>query len=462
MTASLRAIVLAAGKGTRMRSALPKVLHVAAGRPLLHYVLDLCDQLEASTQVVVGHQADLVRTACARRAGLSFALQEPQSGTGHATQVALGALEAAPAGSSVLVLAGDVPLLRAETLRRLLDLRARDGASAAILSFRTPRPAAYGRVVRDPDGNVARIVEARDASPRELTIDEVNSSIYAFDEAALRECLARLRPDNAQSELYLTDVIGLLVGEGRKVTALVAEDPEETTGVNTAVELAHVEKELFLRRAHDRLAAGVAIERPDTVLLGPDVRIEEGAQIRAFTVIEGRSNVGARAEIGPFCRVENSEIGEGAVLLDSCLVRDSTVGPGATLGPFAHIRPESMIGAGAKVGNFVELKKTTLGAGSKAPHLSYLGDATIGERTNIGAGSITCNYDGVKKSPTIIEDGAFVGSNSIMVAPVTIGRGAYVAAGSVVTKDVPGGALAVGRARQENKTGWATRRAKKG
>ena len=462
MTASLRAIVLAAGKGTRMKSALPKVLHRAAGRPILHYVLDQCERLGASTLVVVGHQADLVRSACGERADLSFVLQEPQSGTGHAAQVALGALEPAAPGASVLVLAGDVPLLRSETLGRLLDLRERGRVAAAILSFRTSRPSAYGRIVRDTSGGVARIVEARDATPAELAIDEVNSSIYAFEEAALRRCLSRLRPDNAQGELYLTDVIGLLVAEGCGVAALVADDPEETSGVNTPVELAQVEKELFLRRAHDSLASGALIERPDTVLLGPNVRIEEGARIRAFSVIEGDSKVGARAEIGHFCRVENSVVGEDAVLLDSCLVRDSRIGAGAMVGPFAHIRPESTIGAGAKVGNFVELKKTTLGAGSKAPHLTYLGDATIGERANIGAGSITCNYDGVKKSPTTIDDGAFVGSNSILVAPVTIGRGAYVAAGSVVTKDVPDGALAVGRARQENKAGWAARRAKKG
>jgi bifunctional UDP-N-acetylglucosamine pyrophosphorylase / glucosamine-1-phosphate N-acetyltransferase len=443
-----------------MNSARPKVLHEAAGRPVLHYVLDLCETLGAQTVVVVGHQAEAVRDACATRPALGFATQEPQLGTGHAVQTALRAIPATET-LPVLVLAGDVPLLRAETLRALCSLRENSGAAAALVSFRTSMPAAYGRVLRNGAGRVAGIVEAKDATAEQLLIDEVNASLYVFDGAKLRATIHGLRPNNAQGEFYLTDVIGLMVAAGESVEALVLNDPTEATGVNTTIELSDVERALYERRAHALLSAGVFVERPDTVLIGPEVRFEAGARIRAFTILEGATSVGSGASVGPFCRIEDSEIASNATILDSCLVRSSRVEAGASVGPFAHLRPDSVVGENAKVGNFVELKKTHLGAGSKAPHLSYLGDATIGARANIGAGTITCNYDGVVKSPTAIEDGAFVGSNSILVAPVRIGRGAYIAAGSVITKDVPAEALGVGRARQENKPGWASRRPKK-
>ena len=460
MASALRAIVLAAGKGTRMNSARPKVLHEAAGRPLLHYVLDRCEELDAETVVVVGHQADAVRSACAERPRLRFATQEPQLGTGHAVQVALRQI---PADSAlpVLVLAGDVPLLRADTLRALATLREESGAAAALISFRTSWPGAYGRVLRNPAGRVAGIVEAKDATPEQLRVDEVNASLYVFDGPKLAATIQDLRSNNAQGELYLTDVIGLMAAAGERVEALVVDDATEATGVNTTTELSLVERELYARRTHALRSAGVIIERPDTVLIGPSVHVASGARIRAFTILEGGTRIEAGASVGPFCRIEDSLIGSNATILDSCLIRSSRVEAGASVGPFAHIRPDSIVGENAKVGNFVELKKTHLGAGSKAPHLSYLGDATIGAKANIGAGTITCNYDGVVKSPTAIEDGAFVGSNSILVAPVRIGRGAYVAAGSVITKDVPPDALGVGRARQENKAGWAARRPKK-
>ncbi|HQZ16253.1 MAG TPA: bifunctional UDP-N-acetylglucosamine diphosphorylase/glucosamine-1-phosphate N-acetyltransferase GlmU [Vicinamibacteria bacterium] len=460
MASALRAVVLAAGKGTRMNSARPKVLHEAAGRPILHYVLDLCEELGAETVVVVGHQAAAVREACSSWPRLGFATQEPQLGTGHAVQVALGALPADGA-LPVLVLAGDVPLLRAGTLRALCALREDTGAAAALVSFRTSTPGAYGRVLRDGAGRVSGIIEAKDASAEQLRVDEVNASLYVFDGEKLGATIRHLRPNNAQGEFYLTDVIGLMVAKGERVEALLMSDPTEATGVNTAGELSGVEGELYARRTMALVGAGVSIERPDTVLVGPAVRVASGARIRAFTILEGVTRVEAGASVGPFCRIEDSEIGANATILDSCLVRSSRIEAGASVGPFAHIRPDSVVGENAKVGNFVELKKTHLGAGSKAPHLSYLGDATIGTKANIGAGTITCNYDGVVKSPTAIEDGAFVGSNSILVAPVRIGRGAYIAAGSVITKDVPAEALGLGRARQENKPGWASRRPKK-
>jgi bifunctional UDP-N-acetylglucosamine pyrophosphorylase/glucosamine-1-phosphate N-acetyltransferase len=460
MASALRAVVLAAGKGTRMNSARAKVLHEAAGRPILDYVLDLCEELGAETVVVVGHQAEAVRTACAERQHLAFATQEPQLGTGHAVQIALRGIPAESA-LPVLVLAGDVPLLRPDSLRALCSLRQDSGAAAALVSFRAPSPGAYGRVLRSSAGRVAGIIEAKDATPEQLRIDEVNASLYVFDGQKLRATIQNLRSNNAQGEFYLTDVIGLMAAAGERVEALLLDDPTEAAGVNTAMELSGVERELFARRTQALLPAGVAIERPDTVLIGPAVRVDAGARIRAFTILEGSTRVETGASVGPFCRIEDSHIASGATILDSCLVRSSRVEAGASVGPFAHIRPDSVVGENAKVGNFVELKKTHLGAGSKAPHLSYLGDATIGAKANIGAGTITCNYDGVVKSPTTIEDGAFVGSNSILVAPVRIGRGAYIAAGSVITKEVPAEALGVGRARQENKPGWASRRPKK-
>jgi bifunctional UDP-N-acetylglucosamine pyrophosphorylase/glucosamine-1-phosphate N-acetyltransferase len=462
MKSDLRAIVLAAGKGTRMNSATPKVLHEAAGRPILHYVLDACSEIGAATMVVVGHGADAVRGACSETPLLRFVTQEPQLGTGHAVQVALSATETSDgAPASVLVLAGDVPLLRAATLRRLCALRESTGASAVLVSFKTAMPGSYGRVLRDERGRVASIVEAKDATAAQLLIEEVNASLYVFDEKRLRESIKKLRADNAQGEFYLTDVIALMAEAGDRVEAMVLDDASEAQGVNTANELAVIDRLIFARRNGDLLSAGVLIERPDTVLVGPFVEVAPLARIRAFTILEGRTKVHPGASIGPFCRIEDSEIGKEAVILDSCLVRSSSIEAGASVGPFAHIRPESVVGENAKVGNFVELKKTTLGAGSKAPHLSYLGDATIGAKANIGAGTITCNYDGVVKNPTVIEDGAFVGSNSILVAPVRVGRAAYVAAGSVITKDVPADSLGIGRARQENKAGWASRRPKR-
>jgi len=443
-----------------MESALAKVLHPAAGRPLLHYVLDQCRALEAQTVVVVGHQAEAVRATCFGLAHLSFVAQEPQLGTGHAALVAMAEIPDEPEGA-VLVLAGDVPLLRAETLRELCTLRQKTNAAAALLSFRTSRPGSYGRIVRDEAGRVVRIVEARDATRQERLIDEVNASLYVFSGSRLRDALHRISPNNAQGEFYLTDVVGLLVAAGERVEALVVDDPAETAGVNTVAELSLVERELFVRRSMDLVRSGVSIERPDTVLVGPGVRVAPGARIRAFSILEGRTLIESGASVGPFCRVEDSEIGVGATLLDSCLVRNSKILAGASVGPFAHIRPESVVGENARVGNFVELKKTTLGSGAKAPHLSYLGDASVGAKANIGAGTITCNYDGVVKSPTFVEDDAFVGSNSTLVAPVRIGQGAYVAAGSVITTDVPPEALGIGRARQENKAGWVGRRPKK-
>ncbi len=458
---SLHAVVLAAGKGTRMKSARAKVLHEALGAPLLEHVLRAVSGAgAASISVVLGHQAELVESAFAGR-GLGFVRQDPPLGTGHALLAARSRFEADARGT-LLVVNGDLPLLTAATLERLLSAHSESGAAATLLTALLPDAGAYGRVVRDPTGAVRAIVEAKDAGPEVLALREFNSGVYAFAIAPLLPALAALEPKNAQGEYYLTDVIALLVGAGRRVHALAADAAAEVLGVNTAAELAFATARLRERRNQALMEAGVTIEDPTTTVVGLDVTIEADAVIRPFTILAGRSHVEAGACVGPSARLVNTVVGRGAQILDHCLLLDSSVEAGASVGPFAHIRPESVVGAGAKVGNFVELKKTRLGEGAKAPHLSYLGDATIGAKVNVGAGTITCNYDGVNKHPTRIEAGAFIGSNSTLVAPVRVGPGAYVAAGSVITEDVPKDALALGRARQVTKPGWAKkRRAKK-
>jgi bifunctional UDP-N-acetylglucosamine pyrophosphorylase/glucosamine-1-phosphate N-acetyltransferase len=361
------------------------------------------------------------------------------------------------------VINGDVPLLRGETLAALLDAHRAGGAAATLLSVVLDDPAEYGRVVREPDGSVRAIVENRDASAQERLIREINAGIYAFAARPLLEALGQLHPQNAQGEYYVTDVIGLLRKAGHRVNAMTSPDPREALGVNSHAELAAAARTLRQRRCEALMAAGVGIEDPETTVVGPEVEVEPDALLRPFTVLEGRTRVASGAVVGPFVRLVDCEVGPGAEILDHCLLRGSVVEEGARVGPFAHVRPESRIGARAKVGNFVELKKSHLGAGAKAPHLSYIGDATVGPGANIGAGTITCNYDGLHKHHTQIGAGAFVGSDSTLVAPLTVGEGAYIAAGSAITEDVPPGALALGRARQVIKKGWvAARRQKSG
>ena len=457
---TLQAVILAAGKGTRMKSGRAKVLHPVLGVPLLEHVLRTVEASGAApVTVVVGHQAEAVESAFAGR-GFRFVRQDPPRGTGHAVQVARPVFSEHPE-RTLLVVNGDVPLLRAETLERLLATHRERKPAATLLTVVLDDPGAYGRVVRDGDGSVRGIVEAKDATAEERTAREVNAGIYVFDVPALLRVLDRLQPQNAQGEYYLTDVVGLLRAAGLSVAAVAADDPEEGLGVNSVAELAAATHTLRGRRTEVLMAAGVGIEDPATTHIGLDVVVEPDAVLRPYTLLEGRTVVRAGASIGPFARVVDSEIGEGAQVLDHCLLRECVVGPGAAVGPFAHIRPESRIGARAKVGNFVELKKTTLGDGSKAPHLSYIGDATIGPGVNIGAGTITCNYDGVSKHPTRIDAGAFIGSDTTLVAPITVGEGAYIAAGSAITEDVPAGALALGRSRQVVKPGWAAALAKR-
>ena len=455
--AAVQALILAAGKGTRMKSARAKVLHPALGVPMLEHVVRAVTAAGARpVTVVVGHQAEAVEEAFAGR-GLRFVRQEPPRGTGHAVQSAREVFGSHPE-RTLLVVNGDLPLLRPETLTALLATHRRGGSAATLLTVELDDPGAYGRVLRDAAGGVRAIVEAKDATAEEARVREINAGLYAFEVAPLLEVLGKLQPQNAQGEYYLTDVVGLLRAAGKTVSAVKVDDPAEALGVNSIAELAETARLLRIRRVEALMAAGASIEDPASTHIGLDAVVEADAVIRPYTFLEGRTVVRQGATVGPFARVVDSEIGPGAQILDHCLLRECVVGAAATVGPFAHIRPESHIGAKAKVGNFVELKKTRLGDGSKAPHLSYIGDATVGPGVNIGAGTITCNYDGTHKHPTRIDAGAFIGSNSTLVAPVTVGEGAYVGAGSAVTEDVPAGALALGRARQVVKPGWAAAR----
>jgi bifunctional UDP-N-acetylglucosamine pyrophosphorylase/glucosamine-1-phosphate N-acetyltransferase len=451
-------VVLAAGKGTRMKSRLPKVLHQAAGLPLIEYVLRSADSLApTSIVVVVGHGAEDVERTLLARPGLSFARQEPQLGTGHALLQAESALRGK--SGTVVLLSGDVPLLRADTLRRLIEHHAAHGAAATVVTAVMDDPTGYGRIVRD-GGGIAAIVEHRDASNDQRAINEINSGIYAFDLAPLFDALREIGSSNAQGEYYLPDLVRIYRARGLVVETIVLADPAEISGVNSRKELADVAATLRQAKNEALMAAGVTLIDPSSAFIGPDVTIGADTIIHPGVHLEGRTEIGENVVIYSGVRIVDSRIDSGAVINNFCVITESRVGAGARVGPFAHIRPASNVGPEAHVGNFVELKKTALGRGSKANHLAYLGDATIGEKVNVGAGTITCNYDGVAKHPTIIEDGAFIGSDSQLVAPVRIGRGAYVAAGSSITEDVPPESLAIARGKQVNKEGWVARKKK--
>jgi bifunctional UDP-N-acetylglucosamine pyrophosphorylase / glucosamine-1-phosphate N-acetyltransferase len=452
-------VILAAGKGTRMKSMVPKVLHHAAGLPLIERVLRAAEALQpTSIVVIVGHQGEELRRALGERQGLQFATQEPQLGTGHALLQA----EAALGGQSgtVVLLSGDVPLLGPATLVSLVETHEAHGAAATVLTAVVDRPDGYGRIVRE-DGEISAIVEHKDASPAERAIREINSGIYAFDLAPLFGALRQIGSANAQGEYYLPDLVKIYRGRGLPVGTVVLEDAREILGVNSRKELADVTAILNTARNEELMLAGVTIVDPASVYVGPDVTIGPDTIIHPGVYLEGRTAIGSGCEINSGVRIVDSRIEDGVVINNFCVILESTVSKGARIGPFAHIRPLSTVGEEAHVGNFVELKKTTMGRGAKANHLAYLGDATIGSRVNVGAGTITCNYDGTAKHPTVIEDGAFIGSDTQLIAPVTVGRGAYVAAGSSITEDVPAGALAIGRGKQVNKAGWVEKHKKK-
>ena len=442
-----------------MKSAEPKVLHHAGGLALIEHVLRAADSLQPSTVVVVvGHMAERVEDSLRKRLGLRFALQQPQLGTGHAL------LQAKPhlAGRSgtVVLLSGDVPLLRPATLQALVRTHESRGAAATVLTARVDRPDGYGRILRE-DGRIASIVEHKDATAAERAIDEINSGIYAFALEPLFDALASIGAANAQGEYYLPDLVRIYRERGLAVETVSLEDPREILGVNSRRELADVTTILNATRNEELMAAGVSIVDPASAWIGPDVVVGPDTVIHQNVYLEGRTRIGAGCEIHACVRIVDSTIDDGVIVQNFCVITESHIAAGARIGPFAHIRPQSDVGEGAHVGNFTELKKTTLGKGSKANHLSYLGDATIGENVNIGAGTITCNYDGTHKHPTVIEDGAFIGSDSQLVAPVRVGKGAYVAAGSSIVEDVPAGALGIARGKQVNKDGWVEKNRKK-
>ncbi len=448
----LTVIILAAGEGKRMRSRQPKVLHQLCGRPLIGYALRTARVLADRIVLVVGRDAGDVRRAAP---GVAFAEQPERLGTGHAVKQAR---EHCGRGA-ILVLPGDVPLLSAETLERLIAHHRTSGAAATLLTAVVDQPAGYGRILRQ-HGRVQGIIEDRDATDDQKKIAEINTSVYCFDAGRLWPAVEQVRADNEQGEYYLTDVVGILSRGGTRIEAVTADDPAECLGVNDRKQLAALAA-IQRRRILDRLMVeGVTVIDPaatyvdDTVTIGPDTVLYPNVSL------QGATSVGAECVVDTGCRVTDSRIGERVLLRPYCVVTESEIEEGATVGPFAYLRPLTHIGPAARIGNFVELKKATIGRGSKVPHLAYVGDATVGAGANIGAGAIMVNYDGAAKHQTTIGDGAFVGSNVNLVAPVTIGDGAYVAAGSTITKDVPPDALAVERSQQVVKEGWAARRRK--
>jgi bifunctional UDP-N-acetylglucosamine pyrophosphorylase/glucosamine-1-phosphate N-acetyltransferase len=442
-----------------MRSSLPKVLHRVAGRTLIEAVLASADGVSPSrVVVVVGAERERVEQSLAGRP-IAFVVQDPPLGTGDAARRALEALE--DGGGPVLILSGDTPLLTGEALARLLALRAKKNLDLAFLSFRPPEPGDFGRVVRDSRGRVLRIAEAKNASAREKSIGEVNAGVYCFAPEALSRALSRIRKDPVAKEYYLTDAVEILAAGRGKVEAIEAEDWREAWGVNTRRDLAAAE-EMEKRRGIERaLDAGATVLDPGTVRIGPAVRLSPDVVLHPFVSLEGETVLEEGCEIFSFTRLVNTRVSAGAAVGPHCECESASIGAGARVGPFSRLRPRSVIEEDAHVGTFVEMKNTRLGRGAKAPHLSYLGDAEIGAGANVGAGVITCNYDGEKKHVTKIGDGAFIGSDVQLVAPVRVGAGAYVGAGTTVTEDVPDGALALSRPPQINKPGWVARRKEK-
>ncbi len=450
-------VILAAGLGTRMKSRRAKVLHRAGGKALVEHVVDTALELAPAERVfvVVGHQAEEVRKAVATP-GIGFIEQKEQKGTGHAVAVGRPALEGLD--GYLLVLYGDSPLLRAETLRRLIEKEAAGDAACTLLTAMMDDPTGYGRVLRTADGSVAAIVEQKAGTPEQLAVREANMGIYCFRADLFWKHAAEMGRNNPAGEYYLTDMAEILTRAGHRVDAMRIEDAREALGINDRIELAYADR--LMREAKRRavMLSGVTIENPETVTIDAGARIGMDTVIGPFAQILGKSAIGENCRIGACAIVQDSEIGDGVEIGAFTIVNRSVVERGASVGPFARLRMENHVGEGAHVGNFVELKKTRMGAGAKAGHLAYLGDASIGAEANIGAGTITCNYDGFDKHRTTVGKGAFIGSNATLVAPVEIGDGAYTAAGSTITDEVPADALAVGRSRQVVKPEWAKKR----
>jgi bifunctional UDP-N-acetylglucosamine pyrophosphorylase / glucosamine-1-phosphate N-acetyltransferase len=451
-------VIMAAGKGTRLKSRRPKVLHEIGGKPLLAHVIAAASKIVSATDiyVIVGHEAERVQAAVAGT-GVNFVLQAEQLGTGHAIQCAL---EAIAGYGDVLVLSGDVPLIRPETLEMLLENH-RLGSAMTILTALPTDPFGYGRIIRHESENaleVEAIVEQKSLRSEQLGIQEINTGIYVFQTKPLITHLKGLISNDENGEYYLTDLVRIFVREGELVTAVEAADADEVLGANTIPELVALDATLRANTARRLMLQGVTIFRPETCVIDADVEVGPDTVIEPYVQLLGRTRIGSDCLIRSSTVIENSTLADSVLIRQSCVVTDSEIGSGARIGPFAHMRPGSEIGEEVHIGNFVETKKAKLGKGAKAGHLTYLGDAVVGAGSNIGAGVITCNYDGVNKHTTTIGEGVFVGSDSTLVAPISIGDGAYIGAGSCITREVPADALAVGRSRQVTKEGWASAR----
>jgi len=449
-------IVLAAGEGTRMKSRTPKMLHRLCGRSMLGHALAAAAHLQPERLIVVaGHGRDQVGAEVARLApGALVVIQEEQRGTGHAVRMVTEAVGVIP--GTVVVTYGDMPLLRGETLRQLVQAHHAAGNAVTVLSARVSDPSGYGRIVRDTSGAFTRIVEERDATPAERAIDEINSGCYAFGGPLLSDAIKQVTTDNAQGHEYLTDVVTILRGDRYAVAAVPAADPGEIQGINDRVQLAEARRIYNQRLLEHWMREGVTIVDPATTWVDAEVSMGQDAEIGPGTHLEGRTVIGAGARIGPGCVLTDTSVGENATV--TCAVcRQADIGPGASVGPYAYLRPGTRIAGNAHIGTYVELKNSSVGRGSKVPHLSYVGDADIGEHVNVGAGTIFANYDGVAKHRTTIGDHVFIGSDTVLVAPLAVGDGAYTAAGSAITEDVPPGALGIARGRQHNSQEWAER-----
>jgi bifunctional UDP-N-acetylglucosamine pyrophosphorylase/glucosamine-1-phosphate N-acetyltransferase len=451
----LAVVILAAGKGTRLKSSLAKVLHRAGGRALIDQVVRACAPLRPKkTVAVVGHQAEQV-TAAVEPMGVQAVLQQPQNGTGHAMQVARRALGNA---KIAVVLPGDAPLIRAETLKTLIAAHRAGNAAATLLTAVLADPSGYGRVVRKSEASVSAIVEESQLTAEQEELNEINSSIYCFTLAKLWPALAQVQPNNRHRELYLTDAIAVLAAAGETVLAQVAPDSREVLGCNTRADLAEVDRVFRERKRAELMDAGVSFQLPETVLVDPDVVAGEDTILEPGVQLLGNTRIGARCTIRTGSVLSDATLGDDVTVEPHCIVAQSRLDNGVIIGPFARLRPDNHLKAGSKVGNFVELKKSVLGEGTKAMHLSYLGDARIGTKSNIGAGTITCNYDGFHKYPTTIGNRVFVGSDCTLVAPVRLADGAYIAAGSTITDNVPPDSLGIARGRQVTKRGWAAKK----
>lgn len=447
-------IILAAGKGTRMKSKLPKVLHKAGGKPMVEHVLDAAKKAGSERNiVVVGFGREQVQTALGDKA--EIVLQEEQLGTGHAV------IQAEPLikdrNTSIMVLCGDTPLVTGSMLKKFYEEHVESGAKASVLTTFMPDPFGYGRVIRLLDGSIEKIVEQKDASERELAINEINTGIYCFDAEALFSSLKKVNNDNAQGEYYLPDVLSILRKEKQKINASIAENFEDTLGINSREQLANAEKIIRQRKNKELMMQGVTLMDPDTTYVDVDVEIGQDTVIYPSTWIEGNSKIGEGCKIGPNSHLQNTIMGDNVEAM-FVFTEDCQIANDVKIGPYVHIRPNSVLADKVKVGNFVEVKNSTIGEGSKLPHLSYIGDTDMGSGVNMGCGTITVNYDGKNKFRTTIGDDCFIGCNSNLVAPVTINNGAYVGAGSTITKEVPENALAIARERQKNLEGWKDKR----